>query len=279
MVQRLTTWSRQFTFQGKKLHYNRISYNNRAERAVEVPIAFDFLARQQGKDTILEVGNVLQHYENSLSDALGIRARRIVDKFEIGHGITNLDIMDMDPEEKYQVIISVSTIEHVGQNCAPTGQFGEKYKTTDLEAPLKAIAKIYDLLAPDGHALITIPFGQLTDGGWYIQFSSEYLDLLITKYGLPQVALSVNYLKRAAIEYGLNNPNQEWIEAQAEELKHVKYDTLWGGARAVAIIELTKTTQPFSLNVALPPTPLVYESSQLAKGLFFTMGLLLKWFQ
>lgn len=279
MVQRATTWSRQFTFQGKKLYYNRISYNNRAERAVEIPLAFEFLARQQGKGPLLEVGNVLQHYENALSDALGIRGRRIVDKFEVGHGITNIDVMDIDPEEKYQAIISISTIEHVGQNCAPTGQFGEQHKTTDLEAPLKAMAKMYDLLAIDGRAFITVPFGQLIDGGWYVQFSSEYLDLLVTKYGIPREALAVSYLKRAAIEYGFNSPNQVWIEKEADALKRVKYDTLWGGARAVAIIELTKQAQPFTLNIAVPPTPLVYERSQLGKSLFFTMGLLLKWFQ
>lgn len=50
-----------------------------------------------------------------------------------------------------------------------------KMKITDREAPLKAIAKIYGLLEPNGKALITVPFGKLTDGKWYIQFSQKYL--------------------------------------------------------------------------------------------------------
>src|SRR5579859_4731896 len=169
-------WKRDFTFRGRKLFYNRVPFNNRAERAVEIPLAFDFLARQQsraqaaynkGEDKILEVGNVLQHYENALSDATGIRCRRIVDKFEVGYSIDNIDIIDLDSQEQYSTIIAVSTMEHVGQNCTPTGEFGEQNKAIDLEGPLKAIAKVYDLLAIGGQALLTVPFGKLTDGGWY----------------------------------------------------------------------------------------------------------------
>jgi hypothetical protein len=61
MFQSPHSWSRQFTFHEKHLFYNRIAFNNCAERAVEIPVAFDFLARQADKEPILEVGNVLQH--------------------------------------------------------------------------------------------------------------------------------------------------------------------------------------------------------------------------
>ena len=53
MAQTPVSWSREFTFCRKKLLYNRIHFNNRAERAVEVSIAFDFLARQESKEKIL----------------------------------------------------------------------------------------------------------------------------------------------------------------------------------------------------------------------------------
>ncbi len=166
-------------FQDKELFYNRIKFNNRAERAVEVPIAFNFLMHRSTAGHILEVGNVLQHYENALSDLLHIRARRIVDKFESGEGVDCIDIMDVDAREQYQTILSVSTLEHVGQSCAPGGEFGERKTATDLEAPLKAIAKIYDLLAVGGRALLTVPFGKLIDGGWYIQFSARVSGLAL----------------------------------------------------------------------------------------------------
>src|SRR5690349_24535536 len=131
---KLRSWNRYFTFCGKQLFYNRIAFNNCAERAVEVPLAFDFLAQQVGKDPILEAGNVLQHYENALSDTFGIRHRHIVDKFEVGPGIENIDLFDI--ASKYQTIVCISTVEHVGQNCDPRGMFGEQQRSSDLEAPL-----------------------------------------------------------------------------------------------------------------------------------------------
>jgi hypothetical protein len=277
-IVRKTNWNRHFTFQGKELFYNRIDFNNRAERAVEVPIAFDFLAQRAGSGNVLEVGNVLQHYENGLSDLLRIRERRIVDKFEAGEGIDRVDIMDVDVSEKYQTIISVSTLEHVGQSCAPSGEFGEQKRTTDREAPLKAIAKIYDLLAVGGEALLTIPFGKLIDGGWYIQFSLDYLNLITSKYGIPQEAISIRYLKNVAREPVWKNPYQKWLEVEPQELSSVRYDTIAGGARAIAVITLTKLEQPFTLNLAHPQTPLGYESSQIMKSVFFAAGLLKKGF-
>ncbi len=273
-----TSWSRCFTFQHKKLFYNRINFNNRAERAVEVPIAFDFLAHRASGGNVLEVGNVLQHYENGLSDLLHIRDRRIVDKFETSEGVDSIDIMDVDAEEKYQTIISISTLEHVGQSCAPSGEFGEQKRVTDREAPLKAIAKIYDLLAVDGQALLTVPFGKLIDGGWYIQFSLDYINLLTSKYDIPLEAISISYLKNVARESVWKNPYQQWLEVEPQELSAVRYDTLAGGARAIAVIKLTKQVQLFTLNLMQPPTLLPYESSQIVKSVLFAAGLLKKGF-
>ena len=274
MVQSSSIGSRQFTFRGKRLFYNRIPYNNRAERIVEIPLAFDFLASRHDKDGMLEVGNALQFYENSLSDVLNIRGRDIIDKFEAGDGIKQIDLMDFNPARKYMTIISISTVEHVGQSFTPTGRYGEQSHECDREAPLKAIAKIYDLLAIGGKAFLTVPFGKLTDVGWQIQFSSEYLDLLVTSYGIPREAMTLNYLKQVAKEPERNNAYPQWVEARAEELNEVRYDVLKGGARAVAIIELTKLPQPFTLNLAVPATPLIYESSSLVKNLIFMIGWL-----
>ena len=272
MVQSSSMGSRQFTFRGKRLFYNRIPYNNRAERIVEIPLAFDFLASHSDKDGMLEVGNALQFYENSLSDVLNIRGRDIIDKFEAGDGIKQIDLMDFNPTRKYATIVSISTVEHVGQSVMPSGRYGEQSQACDREAPLKAIAKIYDLLAVGGKAFVTVPFGKLTDVGWQIQFSAEYLDLLVTSYGVPRDAMTVNYMKQVAKEPERNTTYPQWVEARAEELSEVRYDVLKGGARAVAIIELTKLPQPFTLNLTAPATPLIYEISPLVKSLIFMIG-------
>lgn len=253
-----TTWEPHFLFQGRTLVYNRISFNNRAERAVEIPLAIDFLARQQQRnERFLEVGNVLQHYEAALGELPWLR--RIIDKFEQGKGVENRDLMDLDPAEKYRLIISISTVEHIGQHSTPNGSFGEIAGGDDREAPLKAIVKIYDLLESGGHAFVTVPFGKLIAGGWYIQFSAEYLDLLVTRYGLPREALTVTFLKRVERERALFNPRQRWIEVTADDAREIRYDTFWSGARAIAVLELAKLAQPVIPNSALPTPALTYE--------------------
>jgi hypothetical protein len=258
-------WNSKFIFQGKSLYYNRIGVNNWSERAVEIPIAFNFLAHLDRKEKILEVGNVLSNYENSLSEYLGLKPRRIVDKFEIDINVDNVDLMDIPSQEKYDAIVSISTVEHIGQGVAPSEAYGERITEHDLEAPLKAIAKIYDLLILGGKALITVPFGKLINWGWYIQFSWEYLELLETKYNVPSNAISKVFMKRLALQITQNNnPPQIWLEEKKNsQLLNVACNWPWPGANAIAILELTKIDEKFSLNVDSTPSPLFYQTTNL----------------
>ena len=254
----MSKWTRTFTFKGKELYYNRIKFNNPTERAVEISIAFDFIANLKNPQKILEIGNVLSHYENSLSENIGIRSRRIVDKFEVDLGVENQDLMSLPSAEKYDAIVSISSVEHVGQGDDPSGGYGEQIQYRDLEGPLKAIAKIYDLLAIDGKALITVPFGKLTDAEWYIQFSQEYLDVLWKKYGIPKDAISANYLKLIDRETVDEKHYMLWKEVNALELSDSEYGWPWSQANGIAVIELTKVSSEFNLNLNLEPTDLYY---------------------
>ena len=188
-------WKKAFFFNKKEFDYNKIKFKNPTERTVEIPIAFDFLAALNKPASVLALVNVLSHYENHLSETLGIASRRIVDKLEVEVGVDNEDLMNLASEKKYDAIVSLSTVEHMGQKGDPSGGYGEHAENLDIEAPLKAIANIYDILAADGKALITVLFGKLVDGEWYIQFSKEYLYLLGKKYGMPKQAVSLNCLK------------------------------------------------------------------------------------
>ena len=263
-------WKPTFIYKGKHLPYNRIGYNNTGERAIEIPIALNFLATLEKKDNILEVGNTLSHYENSLSEYIGIRPRRIVDKFEVALGVDNVDFMDIPSEEKYDVIVSVSTVEHIGQGIEPSSQaYGEQIQIRDMEAPLKAIAKIYDLLAIGGKALITVPFGKLIDGGWYIQFDRLYLETLITKYQIPPAAISTVFLRILDMEVPNSNPREIWIEEQTENLQNVEYNYPYPCANAIALIELKKLSEAFSLNLDIPSTVLTYHQPVCERAAFF----------
>ena len=252
-------WKPTFIYRGKHLPYNRIGYNNTGERAIEIPIALNFLATLEKKDNILEVGNTLSHYENSLSEYIGIRPRRIVDKFEVALGVDNVDFMDIPSEEKYDVIVSVSTVEHIGQGIEPSSQaYGEQIQIRDMEAPLKAIEKIYDLLAIGGKALITVPFGKLIDFGWFIQFNQEYLDILVTKYQIPKKAISHSFMRILDMDMASSNPREIWVEEKAESLVNVEYNYPYPCANALAIIELTKLEEQFYINPDIMATSISY---------------------
>ena len=253
----MTEWQRSFFFKGKELGYNRIRYNNPTERCVEIPIAFDFLANIQKRERILEVGNVLSYYENTLSESVGIFHRKIVDKFEQDLGVDNQDLMDLPSTEKYDAILSISTVEHIGQAVEPSGTYGERTKKRDLEAPLKAIAKIYDLLDVEGKAFITVPFGTLTDGDWQIQFSGQYLSLL-TKYGIPKEAISSHFLKLIDRHPVWEKAQMIWTEADGLEVSDAEYNYPLPYANAIAAIELTKLSNDFRFNLNVEPTPLFY---------------------
>lgn len=264
-------WKQTFIYQGKHLPYNRIGYNNTGERAIEIPIALIFLATLEKKNKILEVGNTLSHYENSLSEYIGIRPRRIVDKFEIALGVDNVDLMDITSEEKYDAIISVSTVEHIGQGIEPSSKaYGEHIQIRDIEAPLKAIAKIYDLLALGGQALITVPFGKLIDGGWYIQFNQQYLETLITKYKIPQAAISTVFLRILDMELPNSNPREIWIEEPKENLQNVEYNYPYPCANAVVVIELEKLPEAFYLNLDTASTSLTYHQPVCERATIFS---------
>jgi hypothetical protein len=226
-----------FYFNGGLYEYNRHPYNNAGERSVEIPIASRFLNGFSANKQLCEVGNVLANYEHTRNDGSTGHRRRIVDKYEVSYGIDNVDILDISEENVYDGIVSVSTLEHV---CNwPADVRG----TRDLDGPLKAIAKCYDLLKANGRALITVPFGRLTDGNWYIQFGAEYLARLTNEYGVPSQGLEVAYLKREAVELVNENPRQQWRQAKAEELIDAEYAVGFDAANGIAVITLTKVSR------------------------------------
>ena len=245
-----------FIFNGQRLPYNRIEHNNFpcSERAVEIPVACNFLARLKDKSRLLEVGNVIKAYEALIQqNRAEIQARRIIDKYEVADGVENVDLMDLAPSEKYSAIVSISTVEHIGQGAEPNQTYGENLEKCDREGPLKAIAKIYDLLSDGGQALITVPFGKLLERGWYIQFDRNYLNLLSEKYQIPQSAIVPSFLKLVQT-YHRPTHRSVWVQANPLELSNVEYNSPFSFANAIAVLEITKVAVKNS-NFTLPSLP------------------------
>lgn len=134
----------EFVFEDKTLplFYHRYNMTWANERAVEVPIAREFLERYAGR-RVLEVGNVTPYYLDT--------AHTVLDKYERGPGIINADITGYAPEERFDLILSISTFEHIGFDDEVDGDSGGKIK--------QAITICRGLLAEGGQLVLTLPLG------------------------------------------------------------------------------------------------------------------------
>lgn len=190
---------RSFKFNGKKYNYfyhrNWITWNN--ERSVEVPIIWKIVKRYEGKK-ILEVGNVLMNFF--------VIERDIVDKYEIASGVINEDIVDYNPSKEYDIIISISTLEHVGWDEEP-------------KEPLKiyrAIENLKRLVVSGGKIIFTLPKGH-----------SSFLDKLIMEDKIPYTKKF--FLKRVS-------KNNRWKQVSQKKISKVKYGTFARWSASAVII-------------------------------------------
>lgn len=127
-------------FNDRKIPYFYHKYNLtwKNERAIEVPLIFDLIKKRRGN--ILEVGNVLPHYFFFKHDVL--------DKYEKEEGVINQDVIDFNPSNKYDLIVSISTLEHVG--------FDDN--VNDPKKIIKAIKNLKkNCLKKGGEMIITMP--------------------------------------------------------------------------------------------------------------------------
>ncbi len=190
---------RTFKFNRKKYSYfyhrNWITWNN--ERSVEIPIVWEIIKKYIGKD-ILEVGNVLKNFF--------MFNRDIVDKYEIAPGVLNEDIIDYNPKKKYDIIITVSTLEHVGWNEEPR----EPLKF------FKAIENIKRLIKSGGKIIITMPKG-----------NSPVLDDLIMEGKMPFTKSF--FLKRVS-------KNNRWKQVSLKKIKNAEYGSFVRWSASAVII-------------------------------------------
>jgi SAM-dependent methyltransferase len=133
---------RTFTLSGETYHYFAGSYNAawHNERTVELAIALRYLRRHEG-GRVLEVGNVLGHYVPVSHD--------VVDKYERHAGVRNVDVLEYTTDNGYDLIVSLSTLEHVGWD----------EDVEEPEKPIRAVSHLVSLLRPGGRLLVTFPLG------------------------------------------------------------------------------------------------------------------------
>ena len=191
--------SKTFTFQGEIYSYLYHKYNMswKNERTVEIPIVWKMLEKYNSQN-ILEVGNVLSHY-------FPVK-HNILDKYEKGERIINQDIADFQSSEKSDLIVSISTLEHIG--CWDKEQY-------EPQKIMQALENLKTVLSQGGKMIVTLPVGY-----------NLYLDKLI-KEGKIQFT-EMYCLKRISA-------GNEWIEADWSDVQNIKYNTPFPSANGLII--------------------------------------------
>lgn len=205
---RLFKSRKKFVFQGRKLRYFYHKYNTTwvNERAIEIPIIQSMIMERNGR--ILEIGNVLSHYFKTNHE--------IVDKYEQGEYIITQDVTEISLPKQYDLIISISTLEHVGWDENPT-----THKiTNESQKILCAIDKLRELVKPNGRIVFTMPLGY-----------NPNVDLLIRNRQLH--CTQQFFLKRIS-------KDNRWEETTWENVEHAKFNNPFpfGNALIVGIVDL-----------------------------------------
>jgi SAM-dependent methyltransferase len=194
---------RTFRVDGRDHAYLRHPYNYTwlNERAVEVPLAADVLA---GADPgrVLEIGNVLSHYQPV--------SHTVVDKYERAPGVLNADVVDLPVGGPYDLVLAVSTLEHVGFDEEPR----------DPGKPARAVERLTSVLAPGGRLWCTFPVGY-----------NPALDERLASDGLGFDRLTA--LRRT----GRDNT---WVQVPVDEVWGTRYDRLLYTAQAVVVAQLVR---------------------------------------
>jgi len=180
-----------FLFRGTEYQYFHHKYNTTwdNERCVEVPIVRSRMIAGR----VLEVGNVLSHY--------GPVEHTVIDKYEKGDGVINVDLFDFKPAEKFDLIISISTFEHIGYDEPPR----------PLGGPREAVAHALSLLSVGGWLIFTVPIG-------YNRFMDQFL----------RESSGVSYMRRTG--------QREWVECGPGALE-ASYGKPFPCANAIAIYQ------------------------------------------
>lgn len=208
---------RWFTFQGVQHGYFRqaLNFSWRNERNVEIPIVLPYLRRAYNANArVLEVGDTIRQYSE-------FKTHDILDKYEYREGVMNIDIIDFKPKEQYDLIVSVSTIEHIGWDLPDE---------RDPEKIPEALGLIRKWLAPKGIAVITVPVGCNKDLDKRMRENMDSLHFS-----------QVYYLTRFS-------KDNQWRETTREEALSKVYGMPFDAANAIVVGIIEKKDPPSSFD-------------------------------
>jgi hypothetical protein len=187
----------EFELDGRRYPYlhHRHKFTWLTERAVEVPVVQAIVDEHAG-GRVLEVGNVLSHYGPQ-------RGHVIVDKYEQAPGVLNRDVLDLEPLGRFDLVVAISTIEHVGRDEEPQ----------DPGKAVEAFRALASLLEPRGRLVVTVPVGY--------------------HHGLDRALRAGELPLTRALALRRSELGPHWRQVDPEEVWGTPYDFLLYSARAV----------------------------------------------
>ncbi len=137
-------------------------------------------------------------------------------------------------DNSFDVIVCISTLEHVGMDNTEVYTSDSRYKENKVEDYLVAATELKRVLKPGGNLFITVPFGKYQNLGFFQQFNSDMLDKVIKVF---QGQAGVHFYKHVSSGWQLSS--QEDCNT-AEYIGKKGKDNSIAGAIAIACINLIK---------------------------------------
>ena len=193
----------EFTLSGQTYSYfhHRYNFTWLNERCVEIPIIREILSRKP-PGQLLEVGNVLSHYDRSMNHA-------VVDKYERAkrQNLFTEDAETFSAGAPYDLIVSISTLEHVGHDETPR----------DADKIFRTVRHLRSLLSFNGEFVFTAPVGY-----------SPSLDRLIDEGDGMIERLCLRRI----------NAQNEWKEADWDAIKSMKFHDPYPFANGLVVARM-----------------------------------------
>ena len=210
------------------------------ERVVEFP----WLFTRDLAGTVLDAGSTLNHAHVLPRIVPRVDDLHIVTLApeaeahpDLGVSYVFADLRDLPlRDDTYDVVVSISTLEHVGMDTSHFG--GTTTRAADPEAETeRAVAELRRVLKPSGVIYLTVPFGRRDDFGWLRVFDADALDGLVAAFAPSSVTTAFfRYDERG------------WQRSTAQDTSDVRYRDHFSepepgadravAARGVACLEL-----------------------------------------
>jgi len=210
------------------------------ERVVEHP----WLLAQELKGTLLDAGSSLNHRHivdqllprlSALTIATLAPEPASLHRSSLSYVYADLRELPF-PDGCFDVVASISTLEHVGMDNSRYG--GGSGRSPDPDRQLeRAVRELLRVLAPNGTLFVSVPYGVPENLGWLRQFDREGIERLAA-LASPRAATVVVY-RYAGHGWQLTDLDQAADARYRELAREPRPADGASNARAVACLRLT----------------------------------------